>query len=155
MNKQYLRLLSLPMTIVLLATAAYLWQPTAPAQDAAPQKIVVNLKHYRDDLHATYMALGIATGLASAGADVTIFANLEGILLTDNGAEHGLVWGQKTMTIGEAYDQFLAAGGHVLACPHCAEAAGISSDRLREGSVLATHDEVVALFLAADKVIDY
>ncbi|HSF30385.1 MAG TPA: hypothetical protein VLK82_07930 [Candidatus Tectomicrobia bacterium] len=47
------------------------------------QQIVVHPKHYTDDLHAVFMALGIAGLMQGKGAQVTLMLDLEGVRLAD------------------------------------------------------------------------
>jgi predicted peroxiredoxin len=129
------------------------YAPASHAQEEQPQ-IVVHLSHYSDDLHAASMALKIGRILADSGAEVTLFADLEGSRLGDSRAPQSLVWGSGK-SINELYDAFIKAGGSIVLCPHCASVAGISEDSLRKGSRIGTEQEIAALFLAADKVIDY
>jgi sulfur relay (sulfurtransferase) complex TusBCD TusD component (DsrE family) len=51
--------------------------------------------------------------------------------------------------------EFVQAGGNVLLCPHCASLAGIEPANVCTGARMATHEELAAIFLAADKVIDF
>lgn len=129
--------------------------PVAAPAAAASQHIVVNLKHATDDLHATFMALKIAGGLQAAGAQVSLFVNLEGARLADKRMPADMTWGQSPATIGELMAAFVDKGGKVVVCPHCAKAAGLAEADLVAGATIADHDGVVALFLEADKVIDY
>jgi sulfur relay (sulfurtransferase) complex TusBCD TusD component (DsrE family) len=51
---------------------------------------------------------------------------------------------------------YVEAGGKVLLCPHCAQAAGLSDSMLlSEAKIAKGPEEVARLFLNADKVIDY
>ena len=125
-----------------------------PASHAEEQQVVVHLSHYSDDLHAVSMALKIGKILADAGAEVTLFADLEGARLGDRRAPQNLLWGSGK-SIKELYDAFVSAGGSIVLCPHCASVAGIGKDELRDGSRIGTEQEIAALFLAADKILDY
>ena len=49
----------------------------------------------------------------------------------------------------------MAAGGAVVVCAHCAEAAGLGAGQLRQGARNGTDEQVREIFLTADKVIDY
>ena len=137
-----------------LALAAAGTATAAEAEAQAAQRIVVHLGHYSDDLHAVHMALSLAGSLRKAGADVTLFLDLEGVRLADARVPQDLRWGRGG-SMAEGYDAFVAAGGQVLICPHCAHAAGLEAAHLRKGARIASDDEVTQLFLAADKVIDY
>lgn len=115
---------------------------------------MVHLSSYTNDLHAVTMSLKIATLLAAADADVTLFLDLEGVRLADDRAPQNLQWGN-TAPVAELYANLIEAGGTVLVCPHCARAAGIGAGNLRQGATLTTDAAIGDLFIAADKVIDY
>ena len=144
-----------------LALAFSTATPSAMAERAdghsseAQQSIVVHLSHFTDDLHAAFMALNIGTMIAESGqADVVLFLDLEGVRLADAGSRSDLAWGDSG-GIGEAYDAFIAAGGSVQVCPHCAAQAGVEAEALRDGAEMATREGIAEMFLHADKVIDY
>jgi predicted peroxiredoxin len=119
-----------------------------------PQKIVVHLKHYTDDLHAAFMAVKLAGAFKEKGADVTMFVNLEGVRLVDRGTPLDMKWGH-SKELTAYFESYINAGGTVLVCPHCAMAAGLEAKDLREGARIGTEQEVVDLMLAADKILDY
>ena len=139
---------------LLMACSILVAYPLASQAQEEQQRIVVHLSHYSDDLHAASMALKIGKMLADAGAEVTLFADLEAVRLGDSRAPQNLVWGEGKR-VNELYDAFISAGGSIVLCPHCASVAGISKDDLRGGSRLGTEKEIAALFLAADKILDY
>ena len=128
--------------------------PAYAQETAEQQNIVVHIGDFTNDLHSTFMGLSLATNLQKAGADVTVFLDREGVRLADTGERGDLTWGDSG-GVSEAFSGFSAAGGEILLCPHCAELAGMSEGDTRRGSRMATQDEVVALFLDADKVIDF
>ncbi|MFO7561900.1 MAG: DsrE family protein [Enhygromyxa sp.] len=126
-----------------------------PAAQAgqAKQKVVINLKQGTNDLRAASMAMELAVELLDKGAEVTIYANLEGVRVFDvRQPDQRCAYGE---SIGQLYQRFVAGGGTVLTCPLCAEANGIRPDNLREGARIGNMGEVADVMLAADKVIDY
>ena len=138
----------------LAAGCASLGAGPAYAQQAEQQDIVVHIGDFTNDLHSVFMGLSLATNLQKGGADVTVFLDREGVRLADKRERGDLTWGDSGPA-SEALNGFTAAGGTVLICPHCAELAGMSQTDARPGTRLATQDEVAALFLDADKVIDF
>lgn len=139
-------------------------QPAAPAAPARPpgtkpaqarQRVVVNLKHGTDDLHAVFMAYKLGTGMLAAGADVTLFLNMEGTRLADRRQPEDLGWGAESTRLRDVQKAFADAGGKVLICPHCAHAVGLKAQDLRPGAQIASDEAVVAAMMSADKVIDY
>lgn len=129
---------------------------TAEAAPAATkEKVIVHVKQATDNLHAVSMALQIATEMAKKGAAVTFLVDLEGVRLADSRQPLDLRWGAQERTIGQLYDGFVAAGGEVLVCPHCAEAVGLRATDLRKGAKIVTFEQIAGAVLAADKVLDY
>ena len=129
-------------------------EPAYAQQPAEQQEIVVHIGDFTNDLHSVFMGMSLATNLAKKGADVTIFLDREGVRLGDKRERGDLTWGDSG-AVSVAMDEFVAAGGTVLLCPHCASLAGVESANARPGTRIATHDEVAHLFLDADKVIDF
>lgn len=119
------------------------------------QDVVVHLSHFTDDLHATFMAFKIATALQIKDASVTIFLDLEGARLAHNHNNLSVRWGDSETTLAQLFDPFIAAGGKMVVCPHCAHHVGVTATSLRKGVEIGTEDSIAKLFLDADKVIDY
>ena len=116
---------------------------------------MVHLGHGTDDLHAVTMALSIATALAKQpDSKVTLFLDREGVRVADRRTPGDLRWGS-SKTLAELYDAFVAAGGDVLVCPHCAAAAGLKASDLRKGAHMGTEQDVPSRMLAADRILDY
>lgn len=152
---------STPGTAVVQAQPAKPATPPAPAKTPgakptqARQRVVVNLKHGTDDLHAAFMAYKLANGMLAAGADVTLFLNMEGTRLADKRQPEDLGWGSETTRLRDLQKTFADTGGKVLVCPHCAHAVGLRSQDLRPGAQISSDEAVVAAMMGADKVIDY
>ena len=127
--------------------------PAARAGQEKP-KVVINLKQGTNDLRAASMAMELAVELLDKGAEVTIYANLEGVRVFD-ARQPDQRCGMGDVSIGQLYERFVAGGGTVLVCPLCAEVAGVRPDNLREGARLGTMAQVAEVMLAADQVIDY
>jgi predicted peroxiredoxin len=134
-----------------LAGAAHAQAPGAAAEK---QSVVVHLTDYSGDLHAVAMAFTVASGLMKAGAQVTVFLDLEGVRLADTRVPQDLRWGHGD-PVSAQFDAFVAAGGTFLVCDHCARAAGLDAAHLRKGATIATGDALPQLLLRADKILDY
>jgi len=121
---------------------------------AGQQKIVVHLSHFTDDLHAAFMAVKLAGAMREKGADVTLFVDLEGARLADTRQPQDMRWGHSD-ALSVHYAALIKKGGRVLVCPHCAKAAGVTADSLRDGAKIGSEGEVADLLMAADKILDY
>ncbi len=131
---------------------------SAPQSQASGegQNIIMHLTHGTDDLHAAFMALKLGTNLQKRGAQVTLVLTLEGVRIASTNQPLDLRWGSGPMTLAQMYDDFVAAGGKVMVCPVCAEAAGITAANLRNGAQLALENQdIPSLILAADKVVSF
>ncbi len=142
-----------------LLPAAYAQHHTPSPQSSTSgqgQTIIMHLNHGTDDLHAAFMALKLGTNLQKRGAQVVLVLTLEGVRIADKNQPLNLRWGSSPMTLAQLYDEFVAAGGKVMVCPACAEAAGITASNLRSGAQLAKENQdIPSLILAADKIIDF
>lgn len=136
------------------AGCASLGAAPAHAQQAETQKVVVHLGSFTNDLHSAFMALSLASNMQKAGASVTVFLDREGVRLADRTERGDLTWGDSG-AISKAMEDFVAAGGKVIVCPHCAELAGVTTSNLRPGAVIGSHQDVARLMLDASKVIDF
>jgi predicted peroxiredoxin len=136
--------------------AADIIAPCTASAASAPQKhIVVRLGHYTDDLHAAGMAVGFAKTMQERGQKVTLMLTLEGVRLADVRTPQDLKWGHGE-EISKAYEGFRKAGGEIIVCPHCAEAAGIDEKSLRPGARFGKEgNDLVDVLIAADKVVDF
>lgn len=144
----------LAMGLAVLMAVSFAAMPAVMAEEPGTKSAVMNLKHFTGDLHAAYMALKISNGMLAEGTDVTLFLNLEGVRLADLRQPQDLAWGHSTDLNGQ-YDAFVAAGGKVVVCPHCAMAVGLEAENLRAGARIADAKEVARLFASAGSVIDY
>jgi predicted peroxiredoxin len=164
------------LAAALVLASLPLFGTSAQAAEGDAQKIVISLQS--DPLtvqEPACVALQLGTGLKKSGADVTIFATLDGV-----GIANADVMGspqllrapskfcktvdstaqlQDPVPLPTVLQNYLAAGGKILACPLCwvikfGDLPGSGEDLIQYGDqvYIATP---IPLFLAADKVIDY
>lgn len=128
----------------------------AQATAARPgSSVMVHLGSFTNDLHAAKMALKVATAMRAQGATVVLFVDREGVRLADSRQPLTQVYGDGD-SFEKMYTAFVAAGGTVLVCPHCAQEVGLTSALLRRGATLAPDATALAkAILAADRVIDF
>ena len=137
--------------IILVFMVALLGSSNASSHDDE-QNIMIHLSNYTNDLHSVNMALKLGYMLSESGSSVTLFLDLEGVRLVDKHQPQNLTWGAGD-AIETLYNKFIDAGGNVLVCPHCAEAAGVSE--VRKGAVIADKDSLSKAITSADKILDY
>jgi predicted peroxiredoxin len=152
MRLQKQSLTAVPFVLSTLFAIGSLSAPLVHAQDK--QSVVVHLTHYTDDLHATFMALKLASAMQQKEAQVTVVLDLEGVRLVSAQQPQDLRWGTSDAIAGY-YDAFVKGGGQVMVCPHCAKAAGLDEKTLRAGAKIVTEEALAGALLAADKILDY
>lgn len=136
-----------------LAGSAHSPATTQNSTARAPERIIVHMKHYTDDLHAAYMAMQLAERLQSRGADVTLLLDLDGARFAD--AEGAGIRDTRDRNFSERYGAFVQGGGRGLVCRHCAHLFQVAPDRLRKNMKLASMDEIAGAVISADKIIEY
>jgi predicted peroxiredoxin len=141
---------------VAVGVACVKGESLVPAAKAGQEKprVVINLQQGTNDLRAVSMAFELANELLDKGAEVTIYASLEGVRVFDERQPDQRCW-MGNVTVGQLHQQFIAGGGTVLVCPLCAEMNGIRAEHVRDGAKIESMDRVAEVMLAADKVIDY
>lgn len=140
---------------VIVAVAVVGSRVNANSAAGKSQNAVVHLSNMTNDLHSAFMAVKLGSAMQAGPAQVTLFLDLEGVRLVDNRQPLDLRWGPGHKGLNEYYEGFVASGGKVLVCPHCAAAAGIESDSLREGAQIASENQLAEMLAAADKILDY
>lgn len=167
MKTTWLRYLPAVALGLLLAPLTTSWFAAPPAvadtQAKAGQKIVVHLSQSDGDpaLHSALMGFGLATAMRGQGADVTVMLDSEAPALAKKD------WATKTMskaphdpahppmTLGNAIQRFVAAGGKIVMCPHCAASVGCETGNLADGARFGQQGELARVVLEADKILDY
>ena len=132
------------------------------AAHKAAQKILVHLSDSEspNSLHAAFMAIGLATGLEKKGAAVTLMLdasapNFAKKAWSGKSLSGGAMPTAKPMTLGNAFADFVRAGGKVVLCPHCSKVCGVQDGNVDPGVRIGAEGELVKLVYAADKVLDY
>ncbi len=138
-----------------LLSLSFLAPAVALAEMKDAQEVVIKVDQGTNDLHAVFMAMKLGKMLVEKKQNVTMFFNLESVRLLDKRQPLNLTWGVSKMNLEEIYSGFVAKGGKVIVCPHCAKAAGVTQANLRKGSTIATDEQIATLLVKADKVIDY
>lgn len=126
-----------------------------PKPESETQKVVIHLSHFTDDLHRCFMALKVGSLMQEHGAEVTIFLDLEGVRLAQRREELAFTWGKDSPSLAELYDQFVAGGGRLVLCPHCAKSAHLGDGGLKRNAEIASMPTLGKLLMDADKVLDY
>lgn len=119
------------------------------------QRILLHMKEYTAEIHASYMALELADRLQRSGASVTLLLELRAARIADKRVAEGIRTVPGFRPFSEIYQSFVDHGGRILVCHHCAGAAEIGEKVLRNGARLADLDDLTRAILDADKILDY
>jgi predicted peroxiredoxin len=148
----------MPLRILMFTTLALLatfQSVRASESDSGPQRVVVHLSSFTEDLHRCFMALKVAGMMQENGAMVTIFLDLEGVRLAPRREKLDMTWGSNPTKLSEHYDKFVSAGGKIVLCPHCAQSSHIGDGGLKRNAEIGTPQSLGKMLMDADKVIDY
>lgn len=155
------------LTVILalaLAGASQLVPSSASAQTPPGQKgakgragkptVVVNITRGKDDLHAACMAIGLAEDALKAGRRSVIFLNVHAPALAAADLPADVKYADfppvKDMIAG-----FVAAGGELYVCAHCAAVMKVAESNLIKGAVLAQHGDLFKKLPAAALTFSY
>ncbi len=127
----------------------------AIAQQATQAKsAVIHLSKYGNDAHTAYMAVSLARSLQTSGTPVTLYLDLDGVRLVDKRVPGDFNL-RSSESLAEIYDAFVKAGGRVAVCAHCAQAAGLDAQSLRDGARISDVKQTTEIIRRATQVVDY
>jgi copper chaperone CopZ/predicted peroxiredoxin len=140
-----------------IAAAGYKGQPAAEAQSSATAQklpILVNITRGKDQLHAVAMAIALAQSAIKDGRSATIFLNVDAPVFASKESAASLTCAgfpplKKMLT------DFMAAGGRVLVCEHCAHLAKIVPHDMIDGAKAVTQSELFASLAPGTVVFSY
>ena len=141
-------------TATLLGTS-FFRPDLALAQETQDKSIVVHIKSGNpkdfDEVHAPNMAMSLTADLQSAGKNVTVFLDTNGVNIGVQ--QPSFILNGTTMML----KNLIANGDNVWVCPHCLTEAGYVAEDLLEGAQIASPEQqTMAKVLSGDViVIDY
>lgn len=106
-----------------------------PATAATPTKqpILVNITRGKNELHAVSMALGLAQSALKDGRSAAVFLNVEAPVFAAKDLDSNLKYADFP-PIRKMLADFVAAGGRVLVCGHCAHVVKLSHADMIDGA---------------------
>ena len=137
--------------LTLLAASAFTFGSTAPLA-AQEKNVVVHLGSLNEDWQSAVMALGVATNLKRAGADVTVYLDRNAVHMADTRQPLGVIFDSN---VGQMVETFVGMGGRFLVCGHCARIAGVDGAQLRPGFTIGGPEDIASMYMAADLAIDF
>jgi copper chaperone CopZ/predicted peroxiredoxin len=124
-----------------LASAAH----RAPAANAASgkQPILVNITRGRNELHAVSMALGLAQSAIKDGRPAFVFLNVEAAAFAAKDLGDDIKFADFP-PIKKMIADFVAMGGRVLVCGHCAHVVKMEQRDMIGGAKVLAQGELFA-----------
>jgi len=138
--------------LALLGTPASAQGP-APEHEERPT-VVVNITGGMDALHASSMAIGLATDAVKSGRRSVIFLNVSAPLLAKADLAADVQFADFP-PVKEMLANFLAAGGELYVCGHCASVTGVDHSGLVKGAVVVGHGDLFKKLPAAALTFSY
>ncbi len=143
---------SITAAIMTLLVAGTLFAGATTPLAAQDKTVVVHLGTLNDDWQSTLMAMGVATNLLRAGADVTVYVDRNAVRMAEPRQPLGVILDRD---VGTMVEEFVEMGGRFLVCGHCAGIAGVDGRQLRPGFTIGGPEDVAAIFMAADIVVSF
>lgn len=152
LNRIAVTALVLTGVLTLLSSSASAQTP-ATGQEEKPT-VVVNITGGMDDLHASSMAIGLATDAIKGGRRSVIFLNVDAPLFAKLDLSADVKFADFP-PIKEMLASFLAAGGELYVCGHCAAVTGVDQSSLIKGAVVVGHGDLFKKLPAAALSFSY
>lgn len=103
--------------------------------------VVVNITRGKDELHAVSMGIGLATDALMAGRRSVIFLNVDAPVFATTDLPANVKFADFP-PVKEMLASFMAAGGELYVCGHCAAVLKIAESSLVKGAVVAKHGDL-------------
>ncbi|HUF63084.1 MAG TPA: DsrE family protein [Verrucomicrobiales bacterium] len=97
----------------------------------------VTLNHCRADGDKATVAFVIATAALGSGKDTLVFLSTDGVWAAVSGEAEKINEGGPFKPLKELIDNFLAAGGRIIACAPCCKKRDIAETSIIEGVEIA------------------
>ncbi|MDF1826234.1 MAG: DsrE family protein [Verrucomicrobiales bacterium] len=131
--------ISPPLDSSLFAQSSPTDEPAKSSE--AKATVVVNITSGIDDLHAACMGIGLARTAIESGRRAVIFLNVNAPALAAADLPAGLKFADFPPVKGMLAD-FVAAGGELYVCGHCAAICTVDESKLIEGAVISHHEDL-------------
>ena len=103
--------------------------------------VVVNITRSKEDLHAVSMAIGLASDAITAGRRSIIFLNVHAPVFAAADLPTDVKFADFP-PVKEMLASFVAAGGELYVCGHCASILKITESKLMKGAVMTMHGDL-------------
>ena len=149
------------LAVIALALAGVSPLPlsSASAQTSAGEKaekstVVVNITRGKDDLHSVSMAIGLANNAIEAGRRSVIFLNVHAPVFATADLPADVKFADFP-PVKEMLASFVADGGELYVCGHCAAVSKVAESSLIKGAVVVAHGDLFKKLPAAALTFSY
>jgi copper chaperone CopZ/predicted peroxiredoxin len=149
------------MILTAISQAGYQGQPAAAASEApgaarssGKPPIFVNVTRGTNDVHAVSMALGLAQSALKDGRKATVLLNVAAPTFAARDLDDDL-HGPDLPPVKKLIADFIAQGGRVLICEHCARVVKLDPKNLIDGATIVSHAELFDALTPGTMVFSY
>jgi len=147
--------------VAAVAKAGYKARLASAAQSAPStldgsnkQPILVNITRGKAELHAVSMAIGLAQSAIKDGRQAIVFLNVEAPVFAAKDLSGDVKYADFPPVRNMLAD-FIAAGGRVLVCGHCAHVVKLKQEDMIQGVKLLAHGELFTAITPQTTVFSY
>jgi len=115
--------------------------PPTTAITSSKQPILVNITRGKNDLQAVSMALALAQSAIKDGRTAVVFLNVEAPVFAAKDLDDELKYADFP-PIKKMLADFIATGGQVLVCEHCAHVVKLEQRDMIDGARVLSHGEL-------------
>jgi len=129
---------------------------TAPSTAAtlSKQPILVNITRGRNELHAVSMAVGLAQSAIKDGRPAVVFLNVEAPVFAAKDLGDDVKYADFP-PVKKMLADFVAEGGRVLVCGHCAHVVKLKQEDMIDGVKVLAHGELFTAMPPGTVVFSY
>jgi copper chaperone CopZ/predicted peroxiredoxin len=121
---------------------------------SAKQAVMVNITRGKNELHAVSMGLGLAQSALKDGRKAVVFLNVDAPVFAAKALGDDVKFADFP-PVRKMLADFIAAGGQVLVCRHCAHVVKLNPEDLIEGASVSEHGSVLATLTPGMVVFSY
>jgi copper chaperone CopZ/predicted peroxiredoxin len=131
-------------------------EPKTSATPASSDKqtVLVNITRGKNDLHAVSMAIGLAQSALKDGRKAMIFLNVEAPTFATKNLGDDVQFADFP-PIKKMLVDFIASGGQLQICGHCAHVVKLERENTLEGAKILAHNELFATLPPNTVVFSY
>lgn len=144
-----------------IAAAGYKGQLASATQSAlvttatpGKQPLMVNITRGKNELHAVSMALGLAQSAIKDGRNVVVFLNVEAPVFAAKDLGDDTQFADFP-PVKKMLADFVAMGGRVLVCGHCAHIVKLKQEDMIDGAKVLAHSELFTAMTPGTVVFSY